>query len=117
MKAEIEKLRELLKKIDKGNLPWDSHGELVLMVDGEWACDCGESMTEEDTQPDRRAALIAAAVNALAGLLDDIELLRNALRQIEELTWGGKGETAAHIIATAALKGESIGAENPPHES
>lgn len=33
----------------------------------------------------------------------DRESLEAALRKIEEMTWGGKGESAVHLIASAAL--------------
>lgn len=34
----------------------------------------------------------------------DIEDAKAALTQIEELSWGGKGESGVHMVADAALK-------------
>lgn len=40
---------------------------------------------------------------ALLSLLDERDEMEAALRQIEELTFGGKGESAVHVIASAVL--------------
>lgn len=41
----------------------------------------------------------------------EVQRLKDALRQIEQLTWGGKGESAVHIIASQAL---AVPREMPP---
>jgi len=41
-------------------------------------------------------------------LMELQQIQSRALAQIEEMTWGGKGESAVHVVANAAIHGNSV---------
>lgn len=79
--AEIKNLRDLMRAATPG--PWVLEGKELskLVSNGEvWV----EAVVAHNYQESNDAALIVAAVNALPGLLDEVERLRADLKETTE---------------------------------
>lgn len=74
--AERDELRRLEQAATGG--PWQANGPEVYRNVGELPYDIADVLTDFDSVVEN-SQLIAAARNSLAGLLDDVETLREAL--------------------------------------
>jgi len=95
---DIEGLRELLAKATEG--PWDAQDMYGLVmpskIDG---FVFPERRAEHQAQIDADAELIVAARNALPGLLDELDRLRNVVRVLD----AANDQQRAKLAAVEAL--------------
>ena len=82
MTTDTKRLRELLSKATPG--PWEPTN--TTTVNCNYACGSGPWIISDRNDPQviADAALIAAAVNALPELLDEVERLRTHVACLEE---------------------------------
>lgn len=104
--VDTNELRELLARATPGRWHWNEEGQLVSThtKDSEWGGPPEPVKiieTDSGYYPPRRndAALIAAAINALPALLDELDRLRRLIREADECCLDGEGVSVGYYMS------------------